>query len=274
MRQYLQAAAMSAVDLFTAAVPRRLPDKNALRQCRIISHRGENDNREILENTMAAFEAARAAGVWAIECDIRWTRDLVPVIHHDPGCERLFGDPVKVASLGFSELRQRFPQIPALCELIEEFGGNTHLMLEIKGEHYPAPERQKAILQATLSSLEPGGDYHILLLAPELVNRVDFLPRSVCYLVAELNVARLSRYALENGFGGLTGHYLMLTENIRQRHMAAGQRIGTGFIHSRNALFRELNRGVDWIFSNQAVKVQGILDACRRQAEAQDQNLV
>ena len=261
MREHLQSALMSAIDLAAAVVPRKVPSQAALHQCKIISHRGENDNREILENTLPAFEAARAAGVWGIECDIRWTKDLVPVIHHDPGCERLFGDPVALASLEFAELRERFPRIPALRELIEAFGGNTHLMLEIKAEHYPAPERQKAILQATLSSLTPGEDYHILMLAPELATRVDFLPRSVCYLVAELNAARLSRHALENGFGGLTGHYLMLTENLRQRHVAAGQRIGTGFIHSRNALFRELNRGVEWIFSNEAVRMQGIRDA-------------
>jgi glycerophosphoryl diester phosphodiesterase len=255
---------MEAVDLYAAAIPRRLPDQNALDQCKIISHRGENDNRQIFENTLPAFEAARAAGVWAIECDIRWTRDLVPIIHHDPGCERLFRDPARIAGLEFAELRERFPLIPSLQEVITEYGGNTHLMLEIKAEHYPAPERQKAVLQATLSSLVPGKDYHILLLDPALSARVDFLPTSVCYLVAELNVARLSRYALENGFGGLTGHYLMLNRNVQKRHLAAGQRIGTGFIHSRNALFRELNRGVEWIFSNRAVKLQGILEASRR----------
>jgi glycerophosphoryl diester phosphodiesterase len=260
MRQYLQTLAMETVDLITAAVPRRLPNRNSLEHCKIISHRGENDNREILENTLPAFEAARAAGVWGIECDIRWTRDLVPVIHHDPDCERLFDDPVTLARLDFAELRDRFPLIPKLQEVIDNFGGNTHLMLEIKAEHYPAPERQKAILQAMLSPLRAGEDFHILLLDPALANRVDFLPPRVCYLVAELNVARLSRHALEYGFGGLTGHYLMLNETVRKRHVAAGQRIGTGFIHSRNALFRELNRGVEWIFSNRAVALQAILD--------------
>ncbi len=263
MRQILQTVALETVDLIAAAVPRRLPDKTSLEHCQIISHRGENDNREILENTLPAFRAAREAGVWGIECDIRWTRDLVPVIHHDPDCQRLFGEPVSLSALDFAELRQRFPLIPTLGELVEEFGGNTHLMLEIKAEHYPAPERQKAILQAVLSSLRPGEDFHILLLDPYLVDRVDFLPRTVCYLVAELNVARLSHHALQNGFGGLTGHYLMLNEKVRQRHAAAGQRIGTGFIHSRNALYRELNRGIEWIFSNRAVALQGILEASR-----------
>jgi len=265
MRQILQAAAMGAVDIVTAATPRRLPDSDALRQCKIISHRGENDNREILENTLPAFRAARDMGVWGIECDIRWTKDLVPVIHHDPDCARLFHDPITVASLDFAELRQRFPLIPTLEEVIQEFGGNTHLMLEIKAEHYPDPGQQKNILRDLLNRLTPGGDFHFLLLDPGLATRVDFLPPTICYLVAELNVTALSRQAIDKGFGGLTGHYLMLTNKVRDRHAAAGQGIGTGFIHSRNALFRELNRGIEWIFSNQAVKLQGILEAYRQQ---------
>lgn len=270
MRQTLQAVAMGAVDILTAAVPRRLPDPDALRQCKIISHRGENDNRQIRENTLPAFRAARDAGVWGIECDIRWTADLVPIIHHDPGCGRLFDDPVTIASLTFADLRARFPLIPSLQEVIQEFGGATHLMLEIKAEHYPDPEQQKTILRDLLSPLKPGGDFHFLLLDPDLATRVDFLPQETCYLVAELNVAELSRQAIDKGFGGLTGHYLMLNNKVRDRHAAAGQGIGTGFIHSRNALFRELNRGIEWIFSNQAVKMQRILEASKRQSKGCD----
>jgi glycerophosphoryl diester phosphodiesterase len=252
---------MTTIDLATAAIPRRTPGQTALRQCKIISHRGENDNRRVLENTLPAFRAARDAGVWGIECDIRWTADLVPVIHHDPDCSRLFGELVTLSSVTFEELRARFPLIPSLRELVEEFGGHTHLMLEIKAEHYPQPARQKAILQATLSGLEAGKDYHWLLLDPSLATRVDFVAREFAFLVAEFNVNRLSREALKQGFGGLTGHYLLLNRTLKQRHEQAGQRIGTGFIHSRNALFRELNRGVEWIFSNRAVRIQRILDA-------------
>jgi glycerophosphoryl diester phosphodiesterase len=261
MRQLLQRAALEAIDLVMATIPRHPPSQASLHQCKIISHRGENDNRQVLENTLPAFDAARQAGVWGIECDIRWTADLVPVIHHDPGCGRLFGDPVELRELSFDELRERFPLIPSLRELVEEFGGNTHLMLEIKAEPYPQPARQKAILQATLSSLTPGKHYHFLLLDPDLVGHVDFVPRTYSFLVAELNVRHLSRHCLEMGLGGLTGHYLMLNRYVQRTHGDAGQRIGTGFLHSRNALFRELNRGVEWIFSNRAVKIQGILDA-------------
>ncbi len=54
-----------------AALPRTLPNKEKLKECRIVSHRGEHDNRQILENTLAAFDRVRDRGVWGIELDVR-----------------------------------------------------------------------------------------------------------------------------------------------------------------------------------------------------------
>ena len=38
-----------------------------------------------------------------------------------------------------------------------------------------------------------------------------------------------------------------------------GQKIGVGYPKSKNNLFREINRGVEWIFCNDAVRLSGIL---------------
>ena len=260
MRDWLQNVAMKATDWVMACIPRAVPSQLALRNCKIISHRGEHDNISIIENTLPAFEKARANGVWGIECDIRWTADLVPVINHDACGQRLFGNPSRLGALSFCEVRAQMPQIPSLAELVAEFGGNTHLMLELKAEHYPQPERQKHILQEQLSSLMAGQDYHFLALDPELFEQVDFVSRNVCLPVSELNASRLSRASLDLKLGGLNGHYLLLTNTLKQRHTLAGQRIGTGFISSKNCLFRELNRDIEWIFSNDAVKIQKIRD--------------
>ena len=260
MRDFLQYTAMKAVDRVMAAIPQPVPDQVALRNCKIISHRGEHDNTSVIENTLPAFDNARIHDVWGIECDIRWTADLVPVICHDACGKRLFGNPARVSELSFADLRTQMPLIPSLAELVGEFGGNTHLMLEIKAEHYPQLQRQKMILQEQLSTLSPGLDYHFLALDPELFARVDFVPRHFCFPVAQLNTSRLSAAAIETQCGGLTGHFLLLTNKLRKRHELAGQCIGTGFISSKNCLFRELNRGVEWIFSNDAVKIQKIRD--------------
>jgi glycerophosphoryl diester phosphodiesterase len=260
MRDFLQYTAMKAVDRVMAGIPQPVPSQIALRNCKIISHRGEHDNMSVMENTLPAFDNARVNGVWGIECDIRWTADLVPVICHDPCGTRVFDNPARVSELSFADLRAQMPLIPSLAELVGEFGGNTHLMLEIKADHYPQLQRQKMILQEQLSTLSPGPDYHFLALDPALFSRVDFAPRNVCFPVAQLNTSRLSRAALDTQCGGLNGHFLLLTDKLKKRHELAGQRIGTGFISSKNCLFRELNRGVEWIFSNDAVKIQKIRD--------------
>lgn len=251
---------MRVADACTALVPRPMPSRAALERCRIISHRGEHDNRTVMENTLEAFRSARDAGVWGIECDIRFTRDLVPVICHDPTPERVFGPDTPVAQLDFAALRSALPQIPSLREVVQEFGGSTHLMLEIKAETWPDPPRQRDQLARELAHLEAARDYHLLALDPATFDVFDFAPKHSHLPVAELNVARMSAYALENGCAGLGGHYLLLGKRLQRRHDAAGQQLGIGFPASANALRRELNRSIQWVFSNDAVKLQGILD--------------
>ncbi len=260
MREWLQNAAMKIVDWAMAATTQPQPSQFALRNCKVISHRGEYDNIKLVENTLTAFSNARANGVWGIECDIRWTLDLVPVITHDSCGSRLFGNSAEISDLTFADLRAQMPLIPSVSELVAEFGGNTHLMLEIKDEHYPQPEKQSAILRDHLAPLSPGAHYHFLALAPQLFDRVSFVEPKYCFPVSEINVRNLSQAAIDQCYGGLTGHYLLLGNRLKERHMQEGQRIGTGFISSKNCLFRELNRGVEWIFSNDAVKIQGIRD--------------
>ena len=260
IKEKLQQSAMLSVDALTAGVPRKLPSREALQNCKIIAHRGEHDNKIVLENTLQSFRDASAAGVWGVECDIRWTADLVPVICHDADGRRVFGNPATIQSLSFQELRACMPLVPSLAEVIAEFGGTTHLMLELKAEPLLHAARQRDALRDHLSALQPGQDFHILALDPALFQRVDFLQAECFFPVAEVNVAAISRACLAAGYAGMSGHFLLLGNGLKQRHELAGQRIGTGFIASRNCLFRELNRGVEWIFSNDAVKIQRIRD--------------
>lgn len=253
---------MVVVDGLMKVIPRKVPSREALQRCRLISHRGEHSGPDVRENTVAAFRCARDAGVWGIECDIRFTRDLVPVICHDSTPERVFGVDRPVAQFTFDELRTAVPGIPSLQEVLDEFGGNTHLMLEIKAEKWPEAIEQARTLQTLLAPFRPCEDFHILALDPDLFQRVDFLPSRTFLPVAELNVSALSRYALDNHCAGLGGHFLLLNNTLKREHDAQGQRLGTGFPTSRNCLFRELHRGIEWVFSNDAVKLQRVLDEC------------
>ncbi|MEM9105012.1 MAG: glycerophosphodiester phosphodiesterase [Pseudomonadota bacterium] len=260
MKTRLLSAAQVLCDAVIAAVPRKQPSQAALADCKIVSHRGEHGAHSIPENTMAAFRVAREAGVWGIEADIRWTADLVPMVIHDPDTVRVFGATVTVANTSFDDLRRQVPEVPTLAELVEEFGRYTHLMLELKDEIFPNIEEQKRVLNQHLSGLVPERDYHILALDPSLFETFDIQPRHCCLPVAMANTGVMSRRTLSSGFGGLTGHYLLLNAGIQKMHEAAGQKVGTGFVRSRNCLYREINRGAEWIFSNDAVHLQNMIN--------------
>jgi glycerophosphoryl diester phosphodiesterase len=101
-----------------------------MREPLIIGHRGASAVAP--ENTMAAFEAAIAAGADGIEFDVRLSRDGVPVIIHDDTLRRTHGLRSAVSALTAGELVKL--NVPALRQLFELMVQNSLLMcLEIKG---------------------------------------------------------------------------------------------------------------------------------------------
>ena len=246
-------------DLLFAAVPRRIRGRGALDGCRIISHRGEHDNRRVLENTTAAFDQAYKAGVWGLELDVRWTRDLHPVVFHDASTLRLYGTDRRIEEMDLRTLQREFPDIPLLTDVVSRYGGRLHLMVEIKtlGNE---PGSQNERLRRALSGLRPAKDYHVLSLEPAVLDKVRFAPQNAVLPIAEINVWYLSDLALRKEYGGITGHYLLMNGAVLKRHRRCNQTVGTGFVDSRNCLYREASRGVKWLFSNRAAEMQEIID--------------
>ncbi len=247
------------IDRFYARWPQPFPGIERLKRCKIISHRGEYDNQSVFENTLPALDTAGDAGVWGIEFDIRWTKDLHPVVIHDPDLKRVFGTDIKVADVRLETLRAQCPQVPMLSEVIRCYGRKLHLMVEIKLERYPEPERQNEILADCFKSLKPKTDYHLISLTPQMFDLITFVPVSTFVPIAMWNFNRFSRLALEKKLAGVAGHYVLLNQAMVSRHRANGQLIGTGYPGSKNCLFREINRGVEWIFSNNAGQLQSVV---------------
>ena len=207
---------ITSCDQFFSAFPQKRPAKKLLEDCLIISHRGIHDQREIKENTMDAFVLAEEKGVYGIELDFRWTRDLVPVVVHDPDLERVFGMDVQIAEHDFESLKSLCPSVPSLQQVVERFGNKMHLMIEVKHEHYPNPEHQNTILEAIFSNLIPGQDYHLISLDPEMLELIECVPDHAKMPVAELNVGKLSEIALERNYAGVLGHYFLLNGRLVQ----------------------------------------------------------
>lgn len=265
--RWLQLGFMNTVDAAMACVPRARPGRESLGRCRIIAHRG-SPKSGVLENTIEAFDAAIADGAWAIEFDVRWTRDDVPVIYHDRDLRRLFGLETVLADTDFEKLRASRPEIATLKEVLERFGRRAHLMIEVKREREDLSQTRLDILRAHLRDLTPATDFHLMSLhAPSLL-ACDFVPRRAMLPVAEINVSEVSALALREKMAGFSGQYALTGPKIVARHLEAGQIVGTGFINSRSVLRRELSRGVNWIFTNHAAEVKQLLESELRLAGA------
>jgi glycerophosphoryl diester phosphodiesterase len=255
----LERLLLPAIDRVYARLPQESPGAEQLKNVRIVAHRGAHAPRTLLENTLPAFDAALAQGAWGIEFDIRWTRDLVPVVIHDPGLLRVFGLPHEVSRCTFAELAAVCPMVPRLADVIGRYGGRVHLMAELKAEPYPEPLRQNRILGDLFAGLAPGQAFHLLAIDPGLFRLAPFAPPRACLPVARLNAAGFSRLAARAGYAGVAGHYRLVTEKIIRQQHTLGRKVGTGYAASRSVLLREIRRGVDWIFTNHAVRMQQIL---------------
>ena len=245
-------------DILYAGIPRPRPCLSSLQNCKIVSHRGEHDNKFVMENTIAAFDRVVEKGVWGIEFDVRWTSDLQPVVIHDPDCQRVFGQSLKVNRVTLEELQAAVPEIPSLQQVVQKYAKKAHLMVELKEAAFTDPASQSEGLRKLFSILTPVDDFHILALSQQLFKLVDFLPAGALLPVAAYNTGDFSKKALQNNYAGISGQYLLITKNLIHQHGQLNQKAGTGFVCSRNCFYRELNRDVEWIFTNHALKMYEI----------------
>ena len=249
------------IDLFFKIRPQPVPGNDRLRQCKLISHRGEHDaHHGIYENTLAAFDRAVERRVWGIEFDVRWTRDLHPVVIHDPDLNRVFDLEGKICEMTRAELKARCPAVPSLTAVIERYRRKLHLMVEIKAETYPDGQRQNDILTDCFSLLKAQRDYHLISLEPRMLDLINFIAPSAFIAISTLNLSLLSELVIRKDYGGIAGHYLLVDRAVLEKHRRRGQKVGTGYPRSKNCLFREINRGVDWVFSNNAGRLQEIVN--------------
>jgi glycerophosphoryl diester phosphodiesterase len=247
------------VDQIHSVIPQRTPTAAALENCKLVSHRGEHDNKTIFENTVEAFEKVEDAGVWGIELDIRWTKDLIPVVFHDDNLQRLFNNRQQISELKFSDLKKKYPLIPSLTEVVDKFGHKLHLMIEVKQEDYANAEQQIKTLEKIMHSLVPIKDYHFISIYPQMFEDLKFVPTQALLPIAIISYRKKSHLCFKKNYGGILGHYQFISRYGIRKHLKQGRKVGLGFIASKNSLYRELNRGVEWVFTNDALKLQAML---------------
>ncbi|MES2971367.1 MAG: glycerophosphodiester phosphodiesterase [Patescibacteria group bacterium] len=100
---------------------------------KIIGHRGAAGSE--LENTLASIQAAIDMGVYAVEIDIRKTKDNQLVVCHDSTLTRVSDSSDKISDLTLKQL-QKIPLhggaiVPTLSEVLE-LVGEKRIYIEVK----------------------------------------------------------------------------------------------------------------------------------------------
>jgi glycerophosphoryl diester phosphodiesterase len=115
----------------------------------------------VAENTLAAFEAAIAAGADAVEFDVRLTADGHPVVMHDADVSRTTDGSGPVGSLNLEDLRRLRIRgageavVPTLREVLDLVSGRAGIDIELKnipGEPDYDPD-VAPLVSATLEAL-------------------------------------------------------------------------------------------------------------------------
>lgn len=240
-----------------ARIPQDKPEAAIADRIKLVAHRGaHNKSLNVIENTLESFERARQMGCWGLELDVHATKDGVIVVNHDPTLDRLWNKPVAIADLDFAALRALEPRIPALNEVIASYGKTMHLFIEMK-----APFQAEEALFADLASLTPCEDYHLLSLEEPLFAELKHFPKTCLLLVpVHNNVRKFCRLSLDKGYAGVLGNYWLLKNAFLDKLLQSNQKVGVGFINSRNSLYRELHRPIPWIFTDNVDCIRACLN--------------
>jgi len=262
---YLQAAATQTADAFFRHQPQPEPTGERLNSVQIVAHRGIHGPGAD-ENSFAAVDPLIGSGISMIEFDVRWTKDLEPVVYHDNTLKRVHQQNSLLNSFTLAELQAKFPTIPSLQQWVTRYHQHFALMIEFKSEYYPKPLKQNEKLAEIFCNITPATDYYCFSFDPELLQQLTFAPNRAKHIIGATKLDQLTKLAEQHQWGGIGSHYLTMRQQLIHYNKHAKRKISVGFPNSKNSLKREINRGADWLLCDNPIEMQQHLVEMRNNA--------
>ncbi len=221
---------------------------------RILAHRGLA--LEAPENSIAAFEAAMAAGATHLETDVRATADGVAVLVHDPDLPG-GGD---VASTSLAELRTALPHVATLAEALAAL---PEAKFNIDVKHAAAvPPVGAAIASASaaqrvlLTSFSGRRRRSVLRLVPTAATSASSGGIAGVVLGLRVRTPAITRYALRNVQAVQIPEHALRTDlaapwSIAEMH-AAGVEVHFWVVNDPTRMRELVARGADGIVTDRA----------------------
>jgi glycerophosphoryl diester phosphodiesterase len=232
---------------------------------RVWAHRGASAHAP--ENTMAAFELARAAGADGLEFDVRFDGDGNVVVFHDSKLERLVQRPGHMEQLSAAEraqLRVGGEPVPLLAEVLDTFEMELDVELKVNkaGRGGALAEatakvirgaRRNVIDQTMVSSFDPIA----------LVQFHQHLPDIALAYIFHGEQALPMRKGWAGRLAGASllhpEHSLCTADTVRRWH-SAGMPINAWTVDDALELERLAALGIDGVFANDPAHAIRVLD--------------
>jgi glycerophosphoryl diester phosphodiesterase len=221
---------------------------------RVWAHRG--DSAHEAENTMAAFERARAAGADGIELDVRLDGDDTVVVFHDDDLQRLCQRPGRIEELATAEreaLRVGGHPVPTLADVLASLG-ELEVNVELKA---PRLGRGGQLAARTAQVIRDSGRAdQVIVSSFDPVVLVQFhrhLPGiALAFLFHDEQPLPLRRGWVGSWVGASAVHpqHTLVTEASVKAWHTAGLPINAWTVDDDDELRRLARLGVDGVFAN------------------------
>lgn len=229
---------------------------------RVWAHRG--DSAHAPENTMLAFDLARAAGADGIELDVRFDGEHNVVVFHDSELRRLTDRPGRMEQLSAAEragLRIGGESVPLLADVLAAF--DLEIDVEIKSNHVG---RSGALVEATARVIRDSGRADQVLVSSfdpvALLQLHRHVPDvAIAYLCHDEQPLPLRRGWIGRWIGASLvhpQHTLCTAERVRAWH-TAGLPVNAWTVDDRDELTRLAGLGVDGVFANDPAHAIAVL---------------
>jgi glycerophosphoryl diester phosphodiesterase len=231
---------------------------------RVWAHRG--DSAHAPENTMLAFDRARAAGADGIEFDVRFDGGGNVVVFHDSPLERLTGQPGRMEELSASAraaLRVGGEPVPLLADVLAGF--DLEFDVEIKSNR---TGRSGALVAATARVIRDSGRADQVLVSSfdpiALLQLHCYLPDvALAFLFHDEQPLPLRRGWVGRWIGSSLVHpqsTLCTADRVKAWH-TAGMPINAWTVDDRGELERLAALGIDGVFANDPAHAIAVLSA-------------
>ena len=226
----------------------------------VIAHRGASATHP--ENTVAAFEAARALGADWVELDVRRTRDGAFAILHDADLP----DGRRLVNVDRAEVDA---SIPTLSEALDACTGMS-INIEIKNwpgdpDHDPAMTVAKGVV-AEVQGRRCHGEVLVSCFDLDTVDAVRRLDPEIptAHLVVDTDGGRAVDVAVEHGHQALHPWDGAVDEALIERAHAAGLIVNTWTVDDPDRMRQLVDWGVDGIVTNVPDVARSVVDTRRR----------